>query len=127
MVSKQLSLQYVVHCPDSFQNQAPASGYPTILALHGRGSNEQDLIELAPHLPDGLLWISPRAPLLLGPDSYEWYRVRVIGRPEPEQVRSALETIDHFIDEILLTYPVDPQKLFLFGFSQGSLLSLCYM
>lgn len=126
MASKQLSLQYVVHFPDSLQNQEPISGYPTILALHGRGSNEQDLIELAPHLPEDLLWISPRAPLALGPDSYEWYRVRVIGRPEPEQVMAALETINHFIDEILSTYPIDPRKLFLFGFSQGSLLSLCY-
>jgi phospholipase/carboxylesterase len=63
---------------------------------------------------------------VLGPDSYEWFRVKVIGRPEPEQVQSALETIDHFIDEILSAYPVDPQKLFLLGFSQGSLLSLCY-
>ena len=116
----------MVHFPTSFQKQATNSRYPTILALHGRGSNEQDLIELAPHLPEGLLWISPRAPLVLGPDSYEWFRVRVIGRPEPEQVMAALETIDHFIDEILSTYPVDPQKLFLLGFSQGSLLSMCY-
>src|SRR5687767_9869462 len=126
MASKQLSLQHVVHFPASFQNKEPASGFLTILALHDRVSSAQDLIELAPHLPDGLLWISPRAPLVLGPDSYEWFRVRVIGRPEPKQVLSALETINHFIDEILLTYPVDPQKLFLFGFSQGSLLSLCY-
>ncbi|MGZ9167014.1 MAG: alpha/beta hydrolase [Anaerolineales bacterium] len=127
MASRQLSLQHVVHFPASFQNQEPNSRYPTILALHGRGSNEQDLVELATHLPEGLLWISPRAPLVLGPDSYEWYRVRAIGRPDPEQVLSALETMDHFIDEILLTYPVDPQKLFLLGFSQGSILSMCYM
>jgi len=126
MASKQLSLHHLVRFPASFQSQEPTSRYPTILALHGRGSNEQDLIELAPHLPDDLLWISPRAPLILGPDSYEWYRVRVIGRPDPEQVLSALETIDHFIDEILSTYPIDPQKLFLLGFSQGSLLSMCY-
>lgn len=126
MASRQLSLKHVVQLPVSIRNQKPASRYPTILALHGRGSNEQDLIELAPHLPEGLLWISPRAPLVLGPDSYEWFRVRVIGRPDPEQVLSALETIEHFIDEILSTYPVDPQKLFLLGFSQGSLLSLCF-
>jgi phospholipase/carboxylesterase len=50
----------------------------------------------------------------------------VIGRPEPEQVLSALEAIDQFIDEILRTYPIDPQKLFLLGFSQGSILSMCY-
>jgi phospholipase/carboxylesterase len=100
--------------------------YPTILTLHGRGSNEQDLIGLASHLPEGLLWISPRGPHKLGLDSYEWYRVRIIGRPDPDQVASALETIDHFIDEILSVYPVDPNKLFLLGFSQGSLLSMCY-
>ena len=86
MASAQLSLHHLVRFPASFRNQEPNSLYPTILALHGRGSNEQDLIELAPQLPDDLLWISPRAPLILGPDSYEWYRVRVIGRPDPERV-----------------------------------------
>src|SRR5215216_1882191 len=126
MASKQLSLHHLVRFPASCRSREPISRYPTILALHGRGSNEQDLIELAPHLPDDLLWISPRAPLILGPDSYEWFRVRIIGRPDPEQVLTALETIDHFIGEILSTYPVDDQKLFLIGFSQGSLLSMCY-
>jgi len=133
-LNRQQSLYHLVHFPAS----APTLGIdlptlpdtdhrsPTILALHGRGSNEQDLIGLAPHFPAHLLWISPRAPLLLGPDSYEWYRVKVIGRPDPEQVLSALETIDHFIGEILATYPIDPQKLFLLGFSQGSLLSMCH-
>jgi phospholipase/carboxylesterase len=126
MADKQLSLHHLVHFPASLQNQGTISRYPTILALHGRGSNERDLIELAPHLPEGLLWISPRAPLVLGPDSYEWYRVKVITRPDPVQVMAALETIEHFIDEVLSTYPVDPQKLFLLGFSQGSLLPMDY-
>jgi phospholipase/carboxylesterase len=126
MYSKQLSLQHLVEIPTSAQIEGTSSRYPTILALHGRGSNEQDLIGLAPHLPQGLLWISPRAPLLLGPGSYEWYRVQVIGKPDPEHVLAALEAIDQFVDEILATYPVDPQKLFLLGFSQGSILSMCY-
>ena len=126
MSSKQLSLQHLVEFPPSAQTRETSARYPAILALHGRGSNEQDLIGLVPHLPQGLLWISPRAPLPIGPGSYEWYRVRVIGKPDPEHVLPALETIDQFIDEILATYPVDPQKLFLLGFSQGSLLSMCY-
>lgn len=126
MASQQLSLHHAVHFPASFQQQGTDTRYPAILALHGRGSNEQDLLGLAPHLPDNLLWVSPRAPLLLGPDSYEWYRVKVIGKPDPEQVLSAIETIDRFIDEILSTYRVDPQKLYFLGFSQGSLLSMCY-
>lgn len=126
MEAKQLSLHHLVQFPTSVGSQESENCYPTILALHGRGSNEQDLMGLASHLPGGLLWISPRAPLRLGPSSYEWFRVRVIGKPDPEQVASALETIDHFVDEILSAYPIDPQKLFLLGFSQGSLLSMCY-
>jgi phospholipase/carboxylesterase len=126
MAEKELSLHHLVQFPASSQNQGTSSRYPTILALHGRGSNEHGLIDLAPHLPESLLWISPRAPLALGPDSYEWFRVKVIGRPDPIQVMAALETIQHFIYEILSTYAVDPQRLFLLGFSQGSLLSLCY-
>jgi phospholipase/carboxylesterase len=126
MESKQLSLHHLVHFPAPTQSQESNIPYPTILALHGRGSNEQDLIGLASHFSNDLLWISPRGPHKLGIDSYEWYRVRIIGRPDPEQVASALETLDHFIDEILTAYPIDPQKLFLLGFSQGSLLSMCY-
>jgi phospholipase/carboxylesterase len=126
MLPKQLSLQHLVQVPALVRNQGSDTFYPTILTLHGLGSNEQDLIGLAPHLPDGFLWISPRAPLVVGRNSFEWYRVRVIGRPDPEQVTSALQTIDRFIEEILSAYPIDPQKLFLLGFSQGSLLSMCY-
>jgi phospholipase/carboxylesterase len=126
MSAKQLSLQHLVQYPVSAQSQASNVLYPAILALHGLGSNEQDLIGLAPHLPDAFLWISPRAPLVFGRNSYEWYRVQIIGQADPEQVASTLGTIDHFIDEILSAYPIDPNKLFLLGFSQGSLLAMCY-
>jgi phospholipase/carboxylesterase len=125
MDSESLTLPHLVEYPapeSSAGRERPA----TILALHGRGSNENDLLGLAPHLPGGLLWISPRAPLLLGPGAYEWYRVREIGRPDPEQVHSAIQTLHKFIEEILETYPIDSQKLFLLGFSQGSLISMCY-
>ena len=126
MESKQLSLHHLIQFPALTGNQENDARYPAILALHGRGSNEHDLIGLASHLPDDLLWICPRAPLILGPNSFEWFRVKIVGRPDAEQVASALETIDHFVDEILSAYPINPQKLFLLGFSQGSLLSMCY-
>lgn len=126
MNSQGLSLHHLVQLPETAQEQKPGARYPAVLALHGRGSHEEDLMGLAPHLPEGLLWISPRAPLVLGPNSYEWYRVQVIGRPDPEQVLASLETIDRFLEEILAAYPIDPERLFLLGFSQGSLLSMCY-
>jgi phospholipase/carboxylesterase len=121
-----LSLHHLVHFPGNAQEPDPGVRYPTVLALHGRGSNEEDLIGLAPHLPDRLLWISPQAPLVLSPGSFEWYRVRVIGKPDAEQVHASLETLHRLVDEILAAYPIDPGRLFLLGFSQGSILSMCY-
>src|SRR5215208_1119872 len=126
MQSQPLSLHHLVHFPAATRSQEAGVLYPSILTLHGLGSNEQDLLGLAPHLPETLLWISPRAPLVVGRNAFEWYRVKVIGKPDPDQVLSALETIDRFVDEIRSAYPVDPQELFLFGFSQGSLLAMCY-
>ncbi|MBI3241879.1 MAG: alpha/beta hydrolase [Chloroflexi bacterium] len=102
-----------------------AAPHPTIICLHGRGSNEGDLISLAPYLDDRLLWISPRAPLdLMG--GWEWYRLEGIGAPDQPSFDAALETLDRFITEAVAAYPVDPQRLFLLGFSQGSMMSYSF-
>jgi len=120
-----LSLPHLTHFPASHSAGAD-SVYPTILALHGRGSNEQDLIGLAPYLPQELFWISPRGTFSLGPDSYEWFQITQIGMPDPIRLQDALQTIDTFIDEIIKNYPVDKNKLYLLGFSQGSLVAMSY-
>jgi len=102
-----------------------AASHPAIICLHGRGSHEGDLISLAPYLDDRLLWISPRAPLdLMG--GYEWYRLEGIGVPDQPSFDTAMETLDRFITEAVAEYPVDPQKLFLLGFSQGSMMSYSF-
>lgn len=125
MEPKQLSLTHIVQYPTAY-TQESKSKYPTILALHGRGSNERDLIGLAPYLPSELLWISPRGTFELGPDSYEWFQITQIGKPDPIRLGNALNTIDHFIEEIIDSYPVDKNKFYLLGFSQGSIVSLSY-
>lgn len=120
-----LSLHHLTHFPAS-RSPGADSVYPTILALHGRGSNEQDLIGLAPYLPKEFLWISPRGTFSLGPGSYEWFQITQIGKPDPVRLQNALQTIDTFIDEIIKSYPVDKNKLYLLGFSQGSIVSMSY-
>jgi len=99
--------------------------YPTIIALHGRGSDEGDLLGLAPYLNDGLQWISPRAPLDL-PPGYEWYRLVGIGQPVEPTFAKALGQVSRFVEEALAAYPVDQQRLFLFGFSQGGMMSYAH-
>jgi phospholipase/carboxylesterase len=125
MEAKQLSLIHLIRYP-SLHNENSASKSPTLLALHGRGSNEEDLIGLASYLPPDFLWISPRGTFSLGPDAYEWFQITQIGKPDPVRLAGALETIDRFIDEIIETYPIQTDKLYLLGFSQGSIVSLSY-
>lgn len=125
MESKRLSLIHLVQYPDSCDS-GTESKYPTIVALHGRGSNERDLIGLAPFLPDDLLWVSPRGSFPLGPDGYEWFQLTQVGKPDPARLANALHTLDRFIEEIMEAYPVDGQHLYLLGFSQGTVVSLSY-
>lgn len=121
----QLSLPHLTHIPASPSAEADAI-YPTILALHGRGSNESDLIGLAQYLPPKYLWISPRGTFSLGADAFEWFQITQIGKPDPTRLANALNTIDTFIDEAIANYPVDPNQLYLLGFSQGSIMSMSY-
>jgi len=120
-----LSLHHLTHFPASYSPDAD-SVYPTILALHGRGSNESDLIGLAPYLPKNFLWISPRGTFTLGTNSFEWFQITQIGKPDPTRLANALSTLDTFIDEIIANYPIDKNKLYLLGFSQGSIMSMSY-
>jgi len=120
MPTSSLSLTHLTRFPAQ-----SAERYPTVICLHGRGSNEQDLIGLAPYLDERLLWISPRAPLdLMG--GYEWYRLLGIGLPDQPTFDVALSTFDQFLSEALAAYPIDPRQLYLLGFSQGSMLSYSY-
>lgn len=104
----------------------PTSGsgpYPTIILLHGRGSNEQDLLGLAPYLDPRFFLIAPRAPLAFPYGGYTWYSMQQVGEPEPDEFTRSYEQLSRFIDEVKEQYPVDPEQLFLLGFSMGTVMS----
>jgi phospholipase/carboxylesterase len=65
---------------------------PLVVLLHGRGSNEQEILSLAPHLPTGVAYAAVRAPIAEG-SGYAWFDNRGIGRPVAESLR---ETMDWF-------------------------------
>ena len=122
-----LSIYHLLQMPAGYNPADKETRYPAIFALHGHGSNERDLIGLAPHLQDNLLWVSGRGPVDFAPGAYDWYPVTEFGKPDPIQLEAALERIDNFISELLQAYPIDPQKLFLMGFSQGSMMSMSFL
>jgi len=121
-----LSLYHLAHYPTEPSALKHAAGFPTVIALHGRGSNEDDLIGLARYLPKAIFWLSPRGPFTLGPNSFEWFQITQIGKPDPTRLANALNTLDIFIEEAIANYPVDKKKIYLLGFSQGSIISMSY-
>lgn len=92
--------------------------------LHGVGSNEQDLFQLAPYLPDDFIVISPRGPIVLGAGRYAWYEVDFAsGKPQINATQEAKsrEAIQHFIRQVKEKYNLD--TVYLGGFSQGAIMS----
>jgi phospholipase/carboxylesterase len=86
------------------------------------GSNERDLLGLAPYLDDRLLILSARAPITLGPGSYAWYRVQFTERGpvyEPGSPNASIDALQRFVAEAADEYGADPERVFVGGFSQG--------
>jgi len=121
--SASLSLSHLFQPP-----RRPSDGRPPLLILlHGYGSNERDLVGLAPYLDPRFQIVSVRAPQTLAPGSYAWFELRwtaaddiVINFPQAEQSRTLLIG---FIAEALAAYGGDPARVYLLGFSQGAIMS----
>ncbi len=87
---------------------------PLVVLLHGRGSNEGDIIGLASHLPEGPAYAAVRAPIGEG-GGYAWFANRGIGRPIAESLR---ETMDWF--RTWLDTEAAGRRVVLVGFSGGA-------
>jgi phospholipase/carboxylesterase len=99
--------------------------HPTMIMVHGRGANEEDLPGLAARLDRRLFVVSVRAPYPFAyGGGYTWYDVGTVGAPEPTMFRESYERLSQFVDEALRDYPIDPTRLFLLGFSMGTVMSL---
>jgi phospholipase/carboxylesterase len=93
---------------------------------HGRGSDEQDLIGLAPVLDpeERLHVVAPRAPLRLGGSpGYHWYLVPRVGYPDPDSFRAAYAELAAFHDELWERTGIGPDRTVLGGFSMGTVMS----
>jgi phospholipase/carboxylesterase len=114
------SLEHAVYFPPGRSEK-----YATVVALHGRGTDENDLIPLVYSLglTDALL-ISPRAPAPFEfGGGFAWYDVSQEGVPDPQTFGASLGLLRRFMDEIRAGYPVDGQRVILLGFSQGTVMA----
>ena len=101
-----------------------------VILLHGYGSNGADLISLAPYwakaLP-GAAFVSPNAIEAVPqvPGGFQWFPISNLDPHLMEHgARAAAPSIDRFIDRELEKYGLDPSRLALVGFSQGTMMAL---
>ncbi|MDQ2679009.1 MAG: dienelactone hydrolase family protein [Actinomycetota bacterium] len=88
---------------------------PLVVLLHGRGSNEADIIGVADHLPVGPAYAAVRAPIAEG-GGYAWFANRGIGRPVAESLRSTMDWFRTWLDEVAS----GGRTVVLVGFSGGA-------
>jgi phospholipase/carboxylesterase len=97
--------------------------YPTLILLHGRGADENDLLGLAPYVDPRLFIISARAPFTFHFGGHSWYEFLQVGTPEPRQFAESYQRLTQFLADVKQHYPVDAKKIFLLGFSMGAVMS----
>lgn len=112
--------EYAIQYP---ANLVEGRKYPVIFALHGKGSNEKNMLSLAEPLSDAFIVIAIRGDLRLGM-GYQYYELVGIGNPIRETFDEAVEKLEAFINYATQQYPIDADKRYLLGFSQGAILSM---
>ena len=88
---------------------------PLVVLLHGRGSDETDIIALADHLPASFIYAAPRAPIAEG-GGYAWFANRGIGRPLAASLADTMAWFGAWLDQVAPR----GRPVVLVGFSGGA-------
>ena len=88
---------------------------PLVVLLHGRGSDETEIIGLASHLPTGPQYAAVRAPIAEG-GGFAWFANHGIGRPVAESLRATMDWCTGWLDHVA---PAG-RPVVLVGFSGGA-------
>jgi phospholipase/carboxylesterase len=105
----------------------PSRGQPegALILLHGRGTNEFDLLPLLDELdPDRrLVGITARAPLELSPGGFHWYLTRAVGYPDRDTFHQTYALAAQWMDALPDAIGVPWSRTVLGGFSMGAVMS----
>lgn len=99
---------------------------PLLIMLHGYGSNEEDLFDIAKALDPRFVVISLRGPEALKDGGFGWFVLDRVGdKPFTYDYNKAKESrlkILSFISNACKTLKLDSNNVFIMGFSQGAMM-----
>ena len=115
------------------RRRGPEDAEAAVIFVHGYGADGADLLglaqPLAPHLP-GVAFHAPDAPepCMGNPMGRQWFPIPWLdgstqAAAEASMARSTAD-LDGFVDKVLADEGLEPERLVLFGFSQGTMMSL---
>lgn len=99
--------------------ESERADHPLLVLLHGRGSNEGDLMGLSDRFAPGFVIAALRAPIADGP-GFSWFTGTTPGNPPQDAIDAAADAVLAWLD----AQPFTPRMLGLLGFSQGGVISL---
>jgi phospholipase/carboxylesterase len=115
----------------SLQQTSPVAKY-LVVFCHGYGADGKDLINIGNYwqrfLPD-FYFTSPNAPNIcsVNPGGFEWFDLMSQDQKKINfELENSVQKLTVFINAKLKALVLDCSKLFLVGFSQGTMMSLHY-
>jgi phospholipase/carboxylesterase len=104
---------------------------PVFVLLHGRGSDERDLLPVGRLLHPDATTVSVRAPFDAAPwgygPGYAWYRFLGGTVPEPESFLAGQDALAQFLSRLPTKLGRAGAAMILGGFSQGGTSALAYL
>jgi phospholipase/carboxylesterase len=96
-----------------------AASRDTLLTLHGTGGDENDLISLGQTIAPGAAILSPRGNVLEN-GAPRFFKRLAEGVFDPQEVRSRAEELAGFVQAATTRYALDPERIFVLGYSNGA-------
>lgn len=119
-------LGYTVELPDNYDS---ARTYPLIVAIHGYGDRMSAYVGTASQFcPEGAIGLYPESPFPFeneGSIGWTWWlwADSASGLSQQSTKEQSINWILACIDKVKAEYPVDTTAVFLYGFSQGGMLT----
>jgi phospholipase/carboxylesterase len=115
----QTKFDYEVSMPSKVE---PGKNLPVLFALHGIGYNEQHMLSVFEDAKEAFILIGIRGHLD-HKNGYAYYHLKGYGNPDRELFDKSMKGLESFIEYACETYPIDREKIYVGGFSQGAILS----